>query len=110
MQNQEPILPNQSNIQQQSTDSTCPFSSSIGTLDDDSNQVVIIERALSTASTLGRVTREPRSQSTPPAHNQILVRALKRNLSRRLSQINLTQSAEQSNSVSFAPISKSFIQ
>ena len=110
MQRQEPILPNQSNIQQLSTDSTSPVNSSRGTLQDDSNQVVIIEKALSTASTLGRVTREPRSQSTPPAHNQILVRALKRNLSRRLSQISLIPSAEESTSGSFAPPSTSFSQ
>ena len=56
------------------------------------SQVEVINRALSTAKVLGRVRRERLAQSEPPVARQVLVRTLKKNLERRLSQISLTNS------------------
>ena len=76
--------------------STIPASSQLEVLSDSTSQVEVISRALSTASTLGRVRRDSLAISDPPVARQVLERSLKRNLDRRLNQISFLNTAQES--------------
>ena len=66
------------------------------TLSSSTTQVEVISRALRTASTLGRVRRESLALRDPPETRQVLERTLKKNLHKRLSEISLVDSAQES--------------